>query len=146
MSAETKQSNQINLESIVLIKSIFTRDLVLIADDRSKIVQDVDFTISNSDLTKDKFAIYLNVVFTIKYEGQTIVDLQVSYAGSFDKNNAAIDAKSLDTFAEINAPAIIFPFVREEVAMITSKAGIGTVLLQPVNFVELSKKKREAKQ
>ena len=79
--------------------------------------------------------------FIIKYDSKTVVEIDITYAGTFDKTNTNVDAAALDIFIDINAPAIIFPFVREEIAGLTTKAGIGTVLLQPVNFVELSKNK-----
>lgn len=43
---------------------------------------------------------------------------------------------SIDNFAKINAPAIIFPFLREHLASLSIKAGINPILLPPVNFVK----------
>jgi preprotein translocase subunit SecB len=143
MEDSKKINNQINLDSIVLIKSNFSRDLFIDAQDKTKVTQDVNIETSTSDLKSDKFAVYLNIDFVINYAGKKVVEINTTYAGSFDKTNTAVDDKALESFIDINAPAIIFPFVREEIAILTSKAGIGTVLLQPVNFVELSKKKKQ---
>ena len=46
----------------------------------------------------------------------------------------------IDYFAKVNAPAILFPFIREHFATISSKSNIGRILLPPVNFVEMAKK------
>ena len=144
MEESKKTNNQIKLESILLIKSNFSRDLIIDAHDKTKVTQDVNINISNSDLKSDKFAVYLHVDFVIYYDGKTVVKINTTQAGSFDKTNTDVDDKTLESFIDINAPAIIFPFVREEIAVLSSKAGIGTVLLQPVNFVELSKKKKNS--
>lgn len=143
MEDSKKINNQIKLESILLIKSNFSRDLIIDAHDKTKVTQDIKINISNSELNTDKFAVYLQVDFVIFYDGKTVVEINTTYAGSFDKTDTNIDDKTLDSFIEINAPAIMFPFVREEMASLTTKAGIGTVLLQPVNFVELSKKNNQ---
>ena len=39
-----------------------------------------------------------------------------------------------DKFKAVNAPAIIYPFVREHLYNICLRAGIGNVLLPTVNF------------
>lgn len=134
-----KTNNQIKLESIILIKSNFIRDLIIDAQDKTKLSQDIKINISNSDLKLDKFSVYLHVDFFIFYDTKTVVEINTVYSGSFDKSNTNIDNKTLDGFIDINAPAIIFPFIREEIANLTTKAGIGSILLQPVNFIELRK-------
>ncbi len=45
-----------------------------------------------------------------------------------------------DAFGQINGPAIIYPFVREHIANLTMKGG-RPILLPPINFVELARKK-----
>lgn len=44
----------------------------------------------------------------------------------------------IEVFTNVNAPAIIFPFLREHLASISMKAGIQPIMLQPVNFVKNS--------
>lgn len=48
------------------------------------------------------------------------------------------DSKSLENFALINCPAMIFPYLRETVADMTRRSGYPPLHLNPVNFVELS--------
>jgi preprotein translocase subunit SecB len=48
----------------------------------------------------------------------------------------------LENFANINAPAIIYPFIREHIASLTTKAKM-PYILPPFNFVELAKNKAE---
>lgn len=50
------------------------------------------------------------------------------------------DADTLKNVSSINAPAIIFPYIRETIADITRRAGFPPLHLPPVNFVNLAKK------
>ena len=47
---------------------------------------------------------------------------------------------TLKNVSSINAPAIIFPYIRETIADITRRAGFPPLHLPPVNFVNLAKK------
>ena len=64
-------------------------------------------------------------------------NLMVEYAGIFLFEEVLSDPDVITRIAEINCASILFPFAREAVAEITRRAGIGPMLLQPVNFVEL---------
>ena len=43
----------------------------------------------------------------------------------------------LETFAEINAPTLIFPYLREIITSITVRAGIQPVILPPMNVLAM---------
>jgi len=45
----------------------------------------------------------------------------------------------LNKFAEVNAPAAMFPYLREVVTNVTMRSGIKPILLPPVNLVSLIK-------
>ncbi len=84
--------------------------------------------------------IIVSVSFTLfSDEKQNILEASIQMSGYFEMIG---DGKELDieTFATINAPAIIFPFIREHLATLTTKAGIGPILLPPVNFTKLNPK------
>jgi preprotein translocase subunit SecB len=65
-------------------------------------------------------------------------------AGVFRKSETVTE-EQFNNFCDINAPAIIFPFVREIIATQTAKAGVQPVVIQPINFVELAQNKSTAK-
>lgn len=50
---------------------------------------------------------------------------------------------SIEHFAEQNAPAIVYPFVREYVSSISSKAGIETIMLPITNFHAIANMKKK---
>jgi preprotein translocase subunit SecB len=49
---------------------------------------------------------------------------------------------TLDEFAETNAPAMIFPFLREVIVSITTKAGMPPLLLPPINIYAMLKQEK----
>ena len=75
-------------------------------------------------------------------EGQRTVEAKVKMGGQFLVAEG-VEASFLDNFADINAPAIVFPFVRETIASLTTRAGIPTVLLQPLNFVDMAQRRQQ---
>jgi preprotein translocase subunit SecB len=79
----------------------------------------------------------------LDYEGELKADnkieAKVKMLGNFEY--AEDSSLSVEDFSKINAPAILFPFVREHLASVSMKAGISPILLPPVNFVKLAEKK-----
>src|SRR5208282_409540 len=76
--------------------------------------------------------------FKQTFETITFLETKVVMAGTFKKASDLDDAV-LETFCNINAPAIIFPFIREMISSMSLKAGVQPILIQPINFVDLSK-------
>jgi len=70
--------------------------------------------------------------------------LDIQYEGIF-KLNKSVAKKKIKPFAEINCPAILFPFLRECIADITRRAGFTALLLPAINFIELAKKRKGEK-
>ena len=64
-------------------------------------------------------------------------NLMVEYGGIFLFETELSDPDEIVRIAEMNCASILFPFAREAVAETTRRAGIGPMLLQPVNFLEL---------
>lgn len=76
-------------------------------------------------------------------DDKTFLNAFVQMFGAFEPSEK--NPEGLDTFATINAPAILYPFVREHIHSLTSKSGID-FLLPPFNFVEYAKKKKAEKE
>ncbi len=133
----------ITLENITLLKALFNREHNIVVDNE-KVKPTIDIDVSYSDLTQEKFAVFLDVSYKALQDDVVIVEIYVRQAGLFNVGTGQ-DMASLENFASINAPAIIFPFVRENIASLSSKGGVGNILIQPVNFVELNKIKPSKK-
>ena len=129
------------LLNVVLVKCNFERS-GSVHFDKEKTEQNLDVEIS----------------FNSQKEGVLYIELKVQYWAGIQENEKAVEAEiimggafkyegepnpPLNVFGEINGPAILFPFVREQLANLTMKAGLNTVLLPPVNFVKLAEERKK---
>jgi preprotein translocase subunit SecB len=131
---------QYQIINILFLESSFHRTRIF--DDTKEIVSSLDVQKSINTNAPPVSPGGLNTI---------IVDLIVNITGSqpdstvvYKCNVVAVGIfEPVDTgdlnkemFANVNGPAILFPFVREQVASLAQKAGIN-LLLPPVNFVKL---------
>jgi preprotein translocase subunit SecB len=71
----------------------------------------------------------------------TVYDLEVEYGALFDLPN--MPEQGLEPFLVVNAPALIFPFLRRLVADITREGGFPPLMLEPIDFASLYLQRRE---
>jgi preprotein translocase subunit SecB len=127
---EDKQPG-ITIDGIILAESYFKR--LPNIKEREKI--DIKFNVQNKitpDNTKlvTEFQVFLNKKTDSVY-GRFI------FIGLFStKKEANI---SLEQFANNNAPAYIFPYIREEIHNRSLKAGLPPIIIEPLNIVALTK-------
>lgn len=96
---------------------------------------DVKITINHTWHQESKI---LQVSDVVEVSGdEAPFNLIIEYGGIFLFEGELADPDKIRQIAEINCAAILFPFAREVVAETTRRAGIGPMLLQPVNFPEL---------
>ncbi len=87
----------------------------------------------------------INVLMSVSIgENQLPFLLDIEYEGLF-KLDKRVAKKKIEPFAEINCPAILFPFLRECIADITRRAGFNPLILPAINFVGLVKKQKAKK-
>ncbi|HEX9728602.1 MAG TPA: protein-export chaperone SecB [Gemmatimonadales bacterium] len=65
------------------------------------------------------------------------VRLAAAVEGQFSIEGEATPSVAIDEFVRKQAPAILFPFLRQAVASATSTSRFGQVLLPPINVVAL---------
>ena len=87
-------------------------------------------------LGDDAFEVTLTTTVTAKVgEEKTVFLVEVGQAGIFRVRNVPED--NLAPLLSIACPNILFPYAREVVSDIVSRAGFAPVVLQPVNFEAL---------
>lgn len=133
---ENKHSYQ--LLNIILLESFFKR----LADisDSSKVHNNVSIDVENQQDDEQTLFVAITLRYTSEFNGNIEVEASTKMLGVFSCPSSS-DATIKD-FAKVNAPAILFPFVREHIATISLKAGIEPILLQPINFVKLAEKSK----
>lgn len=96
---------------------------------------ELGFTLKNS-FSKDKktLTVILSTLLFHKTKNPPF-QMKASVEGIFTGN----DYKELEQFSKINAPAHLFPFIREVIGNTTLKANIPPLLLPPFNISEILK-------
>jgi preprotein translocase subunit SecB len=125
----------IRLIDIILAESIFKRQKESFDSKNVKNYIDIDINIEE---TENQFF----VTETLKYEGSVnksvVMDSTISMVGIFELSGEK--PAYYEEFKKVNAPAIIFPFIREHLHSLTNKSGIVGINLPPLNFVAFSHK------
>lgn len=128
-----------NLQAILLLESEFTRTWT-IDFENPEFSNNVDINVE--DARQENF---LNVIVILSFKAGVKDDIQINarikMVGVFSTPTSP--DLDIDQFASVNAPAIIFPFLREHLSSLSVKAGISPILLAPVNFVQHSALKKQ---
>lgn len=131
--------NSIKILNILLIESNFKRDRIIDFND-PELNNHIDIDIQNK-IEKSTLFVTLTIDFYSRIKTKNKIKAKIKMLGIF-----AFEGKTplpVKKFGEINAPAIIFPFIREHLSSVSIKAGVKPILLPPVNFVELAKIRKE---
>ncbi|MEJ7682250.1 MAG: protein-export chaperone SecB [Segetibacter sp.] len=118
--------------SVLLLNSSFSRKT-----DMDFNIQDISHEIevkptAHETAPDNKFVVTLNLLYKGLHDKQQLCSSDITMIGVFEKYGEP--ALSEDKFKAINAPAIIYPFIREHLFNLCLRAGIANVLLPTVNF------------
>lgn len=106
----------------------------------SNIEEDINVELSvkvNRKLDKTKKNLIVNLeVALFKETVNPPLRVSVLAAGYFSVKNDE-DIESLEGFSRIQAPALIFPFIRETIANLTMRTGNPPLLIPPINILQL---------
>jgi preprotein translocase subunit SecB len=122
------------------IEKIYVKDLSLEIPHAPKIFMQretpqIDVQLHNQGGMVDEgvYEVVLTVTVTAKLsEDKTLFLVEVAQAGIFQIRN--IPQADLEPILGITCPNILFPYVRETISDMVSRAGFPPVLLNPVNF------------
>ena len=78
------------------------------------------------------YEVSLKVTAEAKTEDRTLFLVEVTQAGLFNIEN--VPEGEMDSLIGIGCPSILFPYLREAVSDLTTRAGFAPLVLQPVNF------------
>ncbi len=132
ITPEEPKTGHYKVETISLIESNFSR-LPSIERNEHAVTNEIiiDHEIFETSID-NKFGVVLSLDFTGKQGDLDFCKSKIKMLGIFEKIGEP--ALNHDAFTKINAPAIIYPFMREHLHNICLKAGIVNVLLPTVNF------------
>lgn len=124
------------------IQKVYVKDLSYEAPNTPHIFMEewrptVDLQLANNTapLGGDIHEVVLTVTVTVRFEDKVAYLIEVKQAGIF--NLAGFPEQHLAPVLATVCPNILFPFAREVVSDIATKAGFPQLLLAPVNFEAL---------
>lgn len=86
------------------------------------------------------------VIFKIALYAKDGTEIHLDYAGFFEAEEAITQDFMDSNFPVVNAPAILYPYIRSFISTLTMNAGMPAVILPTVNFQALTDQKRLAEQ
>lgn len=130
------KSKNVKILGIILAESDFKRIPKIQIDGKEKTEVKIQIGMSIDNKANNLISeVTANISQT--YEAVIQVQAKIKMVGIFNQSDLSVEEKQ--NFLRINAPAIVFPFVREHLMSLTVKAGLPVIIINPVNFVELTK-------
>jgi preprotein translocase subunit SecB len=133
--SEAPQTSQ----PVFSIEKIFVKDLSLeipnapqVFLEREAPTVDIQLHHNTTGVEEGVYQTILTVTVTAKVGEKTLFLVEAAQAGIFVARN--IPASELDAVLGIACPNILFPYVREVISDIVTRAGFPPVILTPVNF------------
>jgi len=133
---DLKKQPGISFNNIMLVKEKFNRDFNVPKNPEIKIDLKTNSIKDNND--SNKFQTEMTVILILTSENKEVLTLESTFIGLFSIVSGQ-ENMSFEEFSSINAPALMFPYIREHITAITQKSGIKPVILQPINFIALNK-------
>jgi len=131
-----------NQQPVFGIEKIYIKDLSLEIPHAPQIFiqresPQVSIELSNAANGVDEgvFEVVITVTVTSKIEDKTVFLVEVAQAGIFQVRN--VPQENLEPLLAITCPNILFPYAREAVSDLVTRAGFPPVLLNPINFEAL---------
>ena len=125
-----------NIEKIYvndLSLEISDAPLVFLESEAPKV--DMQLHIDDKNIKESMHEVVLTVTITAKTKDKTLFLIEVQQAGVFQIIN--IEEAEMLPILNIVCPNVIFPYMRETVSDIVTRAGFPPVILSPVNFEAL---------
>ncbi|HCU05582.1 MAG: protein-export chaperone SecB [Gammaproteobacteria bacterium GWE2_42_36] len=141
----TEANTQNNPQLEVL--RIYVKDLSLEVPSAPAIFQkdyrpeiSVDLNITHSYLENQVYEVVLTVTVTATIEEKTVFLTEVKQAGIFQITG--FPAEQLDHILEAYVPTVLFPYAREAISNLVTKASFPPVILAPMNFDAIYRQKK----
>ena len=135
------------LQPVFAIEKIYVKDLSLEIPNAPNIFLERDTPEINMQLGGENqsideglYEVLLTVTVTAKIKDKIMFLVEVQQAGIFRIRN--VSDKEIDPVLGIGCPNILFPYLREVVSDIVTRAGFPPVILSPVNFEAIYQQKK----
>ena len=103
---------------------------------------ELNLSFNTEQIDEGVFQTVLHAVVNAKLGEEQMFLIELDQAGIFQMRN--IPSDQIDLLHNIECPNILFPYLREAVSDLTTRAGFLPVVLAPVNFAFLYQQKQQA--
>lgn len=145
---QAAQSNNEDRQPGFGIEKIYVKDLSLeipnapqVFTQRETPQLSVELSNATSQLDEGVFETVITVTVTSKIGDKTAFLVEVAQAGIFQIRNIPQD--NIEMILGVTCPNILFPYARETVSDVVTRAGFPPVLLNPINFEALYAQQRQ---
>jgi preprotein translocase subunit SecB len=136
-------------QAVFSLDKIYVKDISLEIPNAPKIFLnreqpniELNISFNSEELDTGVYQTILHAVVNAKIGTEQMFLIEIDQAGIFQMKN--LPAEQLDLLHNIECPNILFPFLRELVSDLTTRAGFLPVVLAPVNFAFLYQQKQQA--
>ena len=133
------------------IEKIYVKDLTLQIPNAPQVIlqretPEVGIELHNAAaaIGEGVFEAVITVTVTSKIEDKTVFLVEVAQAGIFQIRNVPDEA--VEGILGVTCPNILFPYAREAVSDLVTRAGFPPVLLSPINFEALYIQQKQQQQ
>lgn len=143
MAEETQQDpQQQDTQPVFNIEKIYVRDMSLEVPNAPQIylqrenpAVSIELQQRASQVEEGIFEAVVTITVTSKIEDKVMFLVEVAQAGIFQVRNVPDEA--MEGLLGVTCPNILFPYAREVVSDLVTRAGFPPVLLNPINFEAL---------
>ena len=93
---------------------------------------EVNVNVGGEKINDEMVEVEVKLSATAKHDDENTFVVEVLYAGLFGMRN--VPEESMQPFMMVNAPTLLFPFVRRVIADVTRDGGYPPLLLDPIDF------------
>lgn len=137
-----------NQKFVFGLEKIYVKDISLEVPNAPKIFltkeqPNIELNLSFKTIKIDEY-IYETIIHAVidaKVNNEQMFLIEIDQAAIFQMRN--IPADQMELLQNIECPNFIFPYLRESVSDLTSRAGFLPVILAPVNFAYLYEQKKQ---
>ena len=135
------------LQPVFAIEKIYVKDLSLeipnaptIFLERDKPEINMQLGGKNQSIEEGLYEVLLTVTITAKIKDKIMFLVEAQQAGIFRISN--IPDEEINPVLGIGCPNILFPYLREVISDVVTRAGFPPVILSPVNFEVIYQQKK----
>jgi preprotein translocase subunit SecB len=101
----------------------------------------INFNVQVRNLQQDAYEVALSLEGEAKSDEGVLYNVELVYAGAFVLRN--LPQEAIQPVLFIECPALLFPFVRRLVADLSREGGFPPLLLDPIDFASLYRRRAE---